>query len=223
MSERLSVTAESRALVIMAKRPQAGSTKTRLAPHMDLDQAAALYELFLHQTIAASHARTDCTPVIAIDRPDSAGYFAELAPGTSRVLQVGVSLGPRLDAVLGQCLDDGFGQAVAIGSDSPDLPSGHLTEAFALLDDPDTDVVFGPTDDGGYYLIGWKRRWSPVVCEVTMSTPTVLEDSLAVCERIGARVALAPAWYDVDEPDDLARLQRSPNLAAPIADFLASI
>jgi len=214
-----------RAVIVMAKRPAAGSTKTRLAPALSLESAAELYERFLLDTIHMISSRTDCTTVIAIEDASSADYFTSIAPGVAQVLQLGDSLGPRLDSVLRSCLADGLEQVVAIGSDSPDLPSSHIDEAFDMLDQGEVDVVLGPTDDGGYYLIGWKQPWSPMVVEVEMSTAAVLTDTLAVAERVGARCALAPTWYDVDEPADLARLRSSSTLTQAVhtADLLKAL
>lgn len=214
-----------RAVIVMAKRPAPGSTKTRLAPALTLDRAAELYERFLLDTIDMVSARPDCSLHIAVEAPESVDYFESIAPGVPQVMQQGVSLGPRLDTVLRACLADGFDQAIAIGSDSPDLPSGHLDDAFAQLDRSDVDAVFGPTDDGGYYLVGWKQPWSALVVDVQMSTPTVLSDTLAVAERVGARVALAPGWHDVDEPADLDRLRSSATLhqASRTREYLDSL
>lgn len=207
----------------MAKQPRAGYTKTRLVPPLTSEQAADLYEAMLLDIIDRLLARTDCTTMIAIDAPESAAWFDEAAPDVGHVVQLGDALGDRLDAVLAQCLDLGYGAAMAISSDSPDLPSEHLDNALALLADDETDIVLGPTEDGGYYLIGWKQRWTPVVADVTMSTPDVLADTVAIAERVGARVALAPTWYDVDDANDLARLRAGldpavlPRLAAATA------
>ena len=94
-----------------------------------------------------------------------------------------------------------------MNSDSPTLPLAYLTQAFAHLDDPATDVVLGPCDDGGYYLIGWKRPLPRLVQEVEMSTEHVLADTLAVAAEEGLTTALLPVWYDVDSAAELARIQ----------------
>ncbi len=91
-------------------------------------------------------------------------------------------------------------------SDSPTLPAAYVAEAFARLDGPD-DVVLGPCDDGGYYLIGLKRPQPRLLREVQMSTPFVVRDTLALAEEMGLRVALLPTWYDVDTIAELARLR----------------
>jgi rSAM/selenodomain-associated transferase 1 len=200
---------DARAVVLMAKRPAAGVTKTRLVPALSPQQAADLYECFLLDTVDTIKQRTDCTLVIAIEASASAPYFAAAAPGVMQVEQRGETLGERLDVVMSACLDAGFTQVFALGSDSPDLPSGHLDVAFAALDRSETDVVFGPSDDGGYYLIGWKKRWPRIVTDVTMSTPQVLADTLEIARELDAAVELAPTWYDIDELQDLDRLRGS--------------
>lgn len=121
--------------------------------------------------------------------------------------QRGDGLNQRLDSVLADLLEQGFEQVIAINADSPTLPVGLLEQAFSHLDDPNVDVVFGPAEDGGYYLIGCKAHHPALVRNVTMSTPTVLQDSLAIASSEGLQVALLEPWYDVDEPDDLERLR----------------
>lgn len=188
----------------MAKRPAPGRTKTRLTPHLTPEEAAAVYECFLLDTIERLHQRTDCQAVIAIDSPESADYFHTIAPELPQVLQVGESLGHRLDAVLTELLES-HDQAYAINSDSPDLPARHLDLAFSALSEEAVDVVLGPTDDGGYWLIGWKQRWTNMVADVEMSTPRVLADTLEIAQASGAKTILAPAWHDVDDAADLNR------------------
>lgn len=202
-------TLTDRAVVVMAKKPVPGSTKTRLTPTLSPADAAALYECFLLDTIAHICARRDCEALVAIDEPESASYFRSVAPDVPQILQTGETLAPRLDGVLRQGLDLGHRAVFAIGSDSPDLPADYLTESFTLLDQQGTDVVLGPTADGGYYLIGWKQPWPRLVTDVEMSTPNVLRDTLAIADQLGIRVALGPNWHDVDEPDDIVRLRQT--------------
>jgi len=95
---------------------------------------------------------------------------------------------------------------VVIDSDSPTLPAEYLGMAFAALDGV-ADVVLGPCDDGGYYLIGLKRPQPRLLREVQMSTPFVVRDTLALASELGLRVALLPQWYDVDTVAELNRLR----------------
>ena len=202
------------ALIVMAKRPFPGQTKTRLSPPLSAKDAAELYACFLRDAIDLACTVPDVTLFIAYAPLGAEAYFRQLAPDVQLILQVGDTLGERLDYVLTSCLDAGYSRVAAMNSDSPTLPHAYLAQAFRSLHDAVTDVVLGPCDDGGYYLIGWKRPYPRLVCEVAMSTPQVLQDTLAIAAEEGLNVALLPSWYDVDDGEDLARmthdLQQSP-------------
>ncbi len=193
----------------MAKRPFPGRTKTRLTPVLSHEAAAKLYECFLRDVLNIVRTVPKITPFIAYAPNDAetAAYFCKLAPDFKLIPQIGDTLGERLDGVLTSSLQNGFDQVAAINSDSPTLPGGYLADAFTQLDDPETDVVFGPCEDGGYYLIGWKRPYPRLVRNVQMSTPHVLQDSLAIANAANLRVSLLPSWYDVDEVAELHRLR----------------
>ena len=198
-----------KALVVMAKRPFPGQTKTRLVPPFSLEQAAALYESFLKDTLELARAAADITPFVAYapSNRETASYFRHLAPDFELIPQTGPTLGERLDGVLTDLLDKGFDQVAAVNSDSPTLPPAYLDEAFNRLEDPDTDVAIGPCDDGGYYLIGWKRPHPRLVLEVQMSTDHVLADTLAIADEDRLIVSSLPPWYDVDDLADLRRIE----------------
>ncbi len=203
------MSAQDTAVIVMAKRPHPGKTKTRLTPTMSPEDAAELYEAMLLDTISILAIREDCTPIIAVDETESSQWFSQAAPGVAQLFQGEGALGDRLNRVMTNAFELGFTRVFAINSDGPDLPQSHLDDALRALDHPETDLVFGPNVDGGYYLIGWKKPWPPVVTDVTMSTPTVLQDSLAIAERLGARVHLGREWFDVDVPEDLERFIQS--------------
>lgn len=196
------------ALIVMAKRPFPGQTKTRLVPPFSLEEAADLYERILLDTLELVGGVAGVTPFVAYAPPnqEAAGYFRRLAPDFECLAQTGNSLGERLDGVLSICLELGFDQAVAMNSDSPTLPVAYLDEAFRRLHDPQTDVVLGPCEDGGYYLIGWKRPHSRLVREVEMSTDRVLADTLKLAAEEHLKVALLPSWFDIDDMDALQRI-----------------
>jgi len=198
---------KKRALLVMAKRPFPGHTKTRLCPPFSPQQAATLYECFLRDALEIVRAVPNVTPFIAYSPPEEEAYFKNLAPDFERIPQIGANLGERLDFVLSRSLAAGFEQVAAINSDSPTLPATYLAQAFAHLDNEAIDVVFGPCEDGGYYLIGWKQPHSRLVCEVQMSTPHVLRDTLDIAREERLQVALLPTWYDVDTIADLERVK----------------
>ncbi len=218
-----------KALIIMAKQPYPGRSKTRLMPALSAEDAAAIYACFLQDIVQLVQSMADVRPFIAYapDDEPTRQYMDRLAPAISSIPQKGETLGDRLDFVLRICQEQGFDQVAAMNSDSPNLPRSFLHQAFARLDDPQVDVVLGPCEDGGYYLIGWKRPHPRLVREVEMSTENVLQDTLAIADEEGLRVALLPTWYDVDESDDLLRLRaqldREPGMARHTKTFLRQI
>ena len=196
-----------RALVVMAKKPLAGRTKTRLSPPLSGQEAADLYRCFLLDTLELMQQVASAQPIIAYAPDDAAPFFRHIAPpGFDFVPQVGADLGERLDNVLRHCLQSGYRQAVVTDSDSPTLPAAYLERAFAELDDPGVDVVLGPCEDGGYYLVGLKAPCSALFRGIVMSTSTVLAETLERAEEQGLRAVCLPSWYDVDTYKDLRRL-----------------
>lgn len=192
-------------LLVVAKRPAPGQTKTRLTPPLSPEQAARLYECFLRDTLDLMRAVPDVRRGIAFLSHAAAEYFAQLAPDFDLILQVGADLGARLDQALTHYLTRGYDHAVIMNSDGPTLPIEYLIQAFAELA-VGADVVLGPSDDGGYYLIGLKKPAPRLLREVRMSTSHVTADTLTLAHEENLRVALLPTWYDVDDAESLSRL-----------------
>ena len=201
------------ALLVVAKRPAPGQTKTRLTPPLTPEQAAQLYTSFLRDTLDLIRAVPQVRPILAYLPEGEEDYFRALAPDFDLLPQVGADLGARLDHALTHCLENGFTRAVIMDSDSPTLPATYLAQAFSALDT--ADAVLGPCDDGGYYLIGLIRPAPRLLRDVPMSTPTVLSDTLTRAGELSLSVAQLPMWYDVDTVTELKRLQAElPTLAA---------
>jgi rSAM/selenodomain-associated transferase 1 len=191
-------------LLVVAKQPAPGQTKTRLSPPLTHNQAADLYDCFLRDTLNIMRKVPNVQCVIGYLPEDARGYFRQLAPDMRLTCQRGAALGERLDHMLTEALLGGSQRAVVMDSDSPTLPAAYLRQAFDDLSD--ADVVLGPTRDGGYYLIGMKQPQPHLLREVQMSTPRVLADTLTLAESRGLTVSLLPTWYDVDTIGDLHQL-----------------
>ncbi len=191
-------------LLVVAKRPAPGQTKTRLCPPLTPDQAASLYDCFLRDTLDTMRQVPGAQRVIGYLPEDEADYFRQLAPDMDLAFQRGDSLGERLDHLLTEALTNGSRKAIVMDSDSPTLPAAYLCQAFDRLEQ--VDVVLGPTRDGGYYLIGLKQPHPHLLRRVQMSTTHVLSDTLALAESTGLVVSLLPTWYDVDTITDLHQL-----------------
>src|ERR1700752_3718276 len=195
------------ALIVVAKQPAPGQTKTRLSPPLTPEQASALYECFFLDTLDQMRSVDGTQRVIAYLPLDAWDYFYRFARDFELVPQNGHDLGSRLDHALTEYLSQGYERVVIMDSDSPTLPSVYLSQALDALANG-ADVTLGPCDDGGYYLIGIKKPAPRLLREVQMSTPTVAADTIALAEEEGLRVSLLPTWYDVDDAASLLRLMK---------------
>src|SRR4051794_12017849 len=146
------------ALAVMTKAPQAGRVKTRLTPPLSPEEAASLNVCFLRDTAAAIERTTSggtalgvgvYTPVGAED-----AYVGILPEDFVLVPQRGDAFGERLAAATEDLLQLGFDSVCLIDSDSPTVPANAFTEAVDRLGRSEDTIVLGPSDDGGYYLIG---------------------------------------------------------------------
>ena len=197
------------AVAIMAKAPWPGTVKTRLCPPLGAEEAASLYRCFLLDKIAAVRALARTRPLIAYSPEEAGAEFAALAPDFALVPQRGADLGARLHATLAGLLADGHPGAIAVDSDTPTLPRDFLQRAVDCLLGGDVDVVLGPTEDGGYYLIGLTAAHSALFETVPWSTSAVLEVTLGRAAAAGLRTLCLPTWFDIDTPNDLLRLERA--------------
>ncbi len=197
------------ALVIMVKHPAPGRVKTRLCPPLTPDQAAELYRCFLLDKMAQVRRVPAAAPYLAFTPVEAEGFFATLAAGKfALVPQEGEDLGERLGRLSTRLLLAGHPGVVVIDSDTPSLPDAYLAQAFERMTDDGTDALFGPAEDGGYYLVGLRRPAPGLFQGIRWSTSVVLEQTLARTAAAGLRVRLLPPWYDVDTGADLERLRR---------------
>jgi hypothetical protein len=196
------------ALAIMAKLPAVGQTKSRMSPRLTPVRAAMLYEAMLLDTIELAARLEDVQLAIAITPPDAIEYFRGISPPETDLLPVaGTDIGDCLSQTLDRLLTIGYARALALNSDGPTLPIAYLRRALTELRDRETDVVLGPSADGGYYLIGLKQPHPGLFQGISWSTDQVTTQTLAKAEAMELRVVQLPAWYDVDTAADLDRLQ----------------
>ena len=214
MSALPSPHARTDALVIVAKVPEPGRVKTRLAARIGPQRAAALYRAFLGdlaERFGAAHCvdgydlRWACAP--GAQSPDAlravVGAAADIFP------QRGTDFAERLYQIACDCWAAGYRRLVISSSDSPHLPAEVVASAFAALDR--ADVALGPAEDGGYYLIGLPLdhpSGAPpdLFRGIRMSTATVCAETLARARALGLSTTLLAPSFDIDEAPDLARL-----------------
>jgi rSAM/selenodomain-associated transferase 1 len=198
------------ALAVMTKAPRAGRVKTRLTPPLSSEEAAALNVCFLRDTAAAiaqttreknAHGVAVYTPVGA-----EAAYAGILPDQFVLVPQRGDAFGERLSAATEDLLRLGFDSLCLIDSDSPTVPENAFAEAVDFLARGEDSVVLGPSDDGGYYLIGLKKLHHRLFQAIDWSTERVLQQTMDAACGMNIEVHLLPTWYDVDDRITLSRL-----------------
>jgi uncharacterized protein len=204
-------------LAIMAKAPRVGAVKTRLCPPLRAPEAAELARCFLLDTVERVRMVAGARPIVAYAPVEAQGLFEEAAPGFALIPQRGGDLGERQLSLIEDVLALGLHAALVVGTDSPTLPRECLDEAVSLVMAPDVDVVLGPTEDGGYYLIGMRAPWTALFENMPWSTPTVLGRTLERAQRLGLRVACLPTWFDVDTGADLERLRAELDAAPDVS------
>jgi hypothetical protein len=194
-------------LLVFAKQPLPGRVKTRMTPPLSPEEAADLYSSMLLDVLDKC-CRLPAAELLLLyeNQPGSREFFSSLFPEEALFPQTGEGLGERLENAFSLAFSRGCRRAVVIGSDSPDLPIRHIENAFRLLEGGGQDAVFGPTEDGGYYLLGLTSPQPLLFRDIPWSTHKVLEASLEKCSEAGLRAELLPRWYDLDTADDLARL-----------------
>ena len=193
-------------LIIIAKEPQIGSTKTRLSPPLKPSEAAEFFEALLDDTIDLASSIKGIDLAVAVTPPESVVYFkGKTPPGTILIPVTCADIGDCLIQVFEELFRLGYTKVLAFNSDGPSTPREYIHRAVDLFDEK--DVLFGPSEDGGYYLVGLKKLYPEIFRDIEWSTSQVLAQSLAKVEREGLRVALLPEWYDVDTPSDVKRLR----------------
>jgi rSAM/selenodomain-associated transferase 1 len=195
----------SAAVAIFAKAPVPGGVKTRLVPPLTPEVAAAVARACLETTLRRFVPAVNAPFTLFLDgEADWALRVLAAELGVPIVPQVGADLGGRLVAAFRSLRQGGATRTLAIGSDSPTLDPSRIADAIAALDAD--DAVIGPTEDGGYYLIGVRGEVDGIFNEIPWSTGAVAQATLERAAALGLSVRKLPEWYDVD---DIASLRRA--------------
>lgn len=181
-------------VLVIAKAPVPGRSKTRLCPPCTPEQAARVAEAALGDTLAAVLATPGIRPVLALD--GAPGPW--LPPGFDVVPQRGVGLDERLACAF----EDAGGASFLVGMDTPQLTPTMLTDAVERLLAPGVDAVLGPAVDGGWWGIGSLHPDPRAFLGVPMSTPRTLSAQRTRLAHLGWAVDRLPALIDVDRFDD---------------------
>ncbi len=195
-------------ILVFAKAPVPGEVKTRLIPALGAAGAAALHERLVARTLATAAAAAT-GPVELCCAPDATHpALATLAHAQGATLggQGPGDLGDRMHAAFRRALAGAPG-AIVIGCDCPALTPERLREAAAALAGGH-DAVIAPAEDGGYVLIGLRRAERSLFDGIGWGGTTVLDETRARLAALGWRWRELATLWDVDRPEDVARLRR---------------
>jgi hypothetical protein len=209
--------------MLVAKAP--GQAKSRLANALGAAAAARLADAFLRDTVSACRRASIDELVISYAPVGESSYFRALDTRARLAPQVAGDLGERLRAAFADAFAAGAACVVAIGGDTPHITPEAIDGAFEQLET--APAVVGRADDGGYYLIGLRKRADRVFEEIAWSTPRVYTQTAERARELGLTLAHVAESFDVDEPADLARLRelcaREPGLCPRTAALLCEL
>jgi len=183
-------------VIVFVKNIKLGTVKTRLAKTIGDFGAFEVYSELVKITEQATEA-------LDIDKRI---YFSNAVVDTkwtndSKTIQNGIDLGERMLNAFKEGFEAGYKKIVLIGSDLPDINAIHITDAIEALSN--TDTVFGPAEDGGYYLIGLKRLVPEIFINKSWSQPNLLNETLQELHKLQVSVSTLEALNDIDTYDDL--------------------
>ncbi len=183
-------------LIIMVKQPAPGKVKTRLARDIGEIPAAELYACFLAD-LWERVGQLAIPVIISCEQQSSVEYFRS-HDKAEIIIQRGNNIGERMYDAFTECFRKGYGRAILIGSDSPDIPHSYFWQAISSLEA--CDMVIGPTTDAGYYLVGFKQETlcEDIFREINWSTSKVWEETQARILQNRINCHILPEWYDID-------------------------
>lgn len=194
---------QENALIVFVKYPEPGKVKTRIAKELGGEKAAEIYSRMAKGVVERVLSPDAYSTVIYFDPPDretdvrawlgtDGASFEPQSPGT---------IGDRMSDAFQRVFSEGAKKAVLIGTDVPDIAGEIVSAAFGALGK--TDVVLGPSEDGGYYLIGLKKNDPCIFQDIEWGTGTVFERTLGLIRERNLRYKLLGVLKDVDTADDI--------------------
>jgi rSAM/selenodomain-associated transferase 1 len=192
-------------VAIMARAPSSEG-KSRLIRDLGTDDGAGLRLALLRDTVESVSALAGEKAVLYTPSDREAEIRAVTPFQAIFLPQRGSTLGERMREGARDLLTSGFDGVVLIGTDLPTLPSAHVSAALGILSRRGEVLVLGPSEDGGYYLIGLTQSRPEFFEHIPWGTPLVMQRTREAAEALGIPVETIPLWYDVDSASDLRRV-----------------
>lgn len=202
-----------KAVIIFTRVPSAGHTKTRMMPYLTAEECKEIHICFLRD-IAAQVRRLYAdlfvcyAPARPADGPEACSCSRQegilraiFGAGAEYFRQEGDGLGNRMEHALRRVFDRGYTSCVLAGADIPEMRSGDFRRAFRMLER--RDVVFGPTADGGYYLVGMNKIHSEIFRNQSYGHGSVLKQAENALKEAGLTFGCTCIRHDLDDREDL--------------------
>ncbi len=199
-----------RAILVFVKYPEPGLVKTRLAATLGAERAAEIYRRLVAEVL--SRLPEDAEMIVCFDpeerREEIERWLNGIAAGKTMhfLPQCAGDLGARLSAAFAETFARGFQQIAVIGTDCVEIDAAIFTETWEALDTH--DVVLGPSEDGGYYLIALTAPNPALFEKIPWSSGSVLAETLALAASGNLRIHLLPIRHDVDTEEDWRRAEQ---------------
>ncbi|MGQ4646650.1 TIGR04282 family arsenosugar biosynthesis glycosyltransferase [Lyngbya aestuarii] len=195
----------SERLIIFSRYPEPGKTKTRLIPLLGDEGAAQLQRQMTEQTLITAK---------TLKASNSLSVEVHFAGGDQQLMRDWLGsdviyqqqgqgdLGRRMASAFQASFNAGMTRVVIIGTDCPDLKTQLIEQAFQALNQH--DLVLGPAEDGGYYLIGLRRLINQLFIGISWGTSQVRQKTVEIAQKLNLAIAYLPVLNDIDRPEDLA-------------------
>ena len=191
-------------LIIFTRYPEPGKTKTRLISVLGAEGAAILQRQMTEQKLAEVKKFQLFYPIL-VEVHFTGGNQQLMADWLGSITykkQSSGDIGCRMEAAFQASFEAKMNSVVLIGIDCPDLNAKLIAEAFQAL--KNDDLVLGPAEDGGYYLIGLNKLIPELFRGINWSTEVVLQQTQNIAQKLNLTVAYLPTLRDIDRPEDLS-------------------
>ncbi|AFM25008.1 TIGR04282 family arsenosugar biosynthesis glycosyltransferase [Desulfomonile tiedjei] len=195
-------------IIVFARYPEPGKTKTRLIPAIGPEKAAALQRFLAEHVLSVIKtwgARRSVSVEVRYEGTDETCMTEWLGSGFVYNVQRGADIGEKMHNAFEDAFNEQFDRVVIVGTDLPFLDSEILESALNLL--ITHDLVLGPANDGGYYLVGLKAPEPELFRNVAWGTDLVLDQTVHAASSLGMTPGFVRALDDVDRPEDLQKLK----------------
>ena len=193
------------AYVIFTREPVPGFTKTRLMPYYSAEKCAELHRCFL-KDLSRWVKKIDADIIVAYTGGEPLFLKKTFGSSATYIAQHGNDLGQKMENAFSDAFSLGYEGVVLTGTDIPELSADTITMALEML--YSCDIVLGPTNDGGYYLIGMRRLRHEAFNVKLYSTASVFEETMAALKETGLSVGTVSKYNDIDEKEDVEGLLR---------------